>query len=135
MPVFTVDVPEGAAPGAKSKVLAEITAALDEAYHVPDTRGWIREYRTENVATDGEVGVRPIRPVCTLEVPELGNLDSKRALVRRVESAIAEGYAGLADVDEVLILINHYPLHDVGWRSSLQSDKPEIVEAMANLNP
>jgi hypothetical protein len=34
----------------------------------------------------------------------------------------------------VLILVNHYPLEDVGWQGSLQSDKPEIVAAIAQVN-
>jgi hypothetical protein len=32
------------------------------------------------------------------------------------------------------VLINHYPLHNVGWRRSLQSDKAEIVAAVEQLN-
>ena len=50
MPVFTIEVPEGARPTAKARMLREITEALDEAYHFPDTRGWVREYPAENVA-------------------------------------------------------------------------------------
>jgi hypothetical protein len=34
----------------------------------------------------------------------------------------------------VLVLINDYPAHDVGYRGSLQSDKPEILAAMAEAN-
>jgi hypothetical protein len=69
-----------------------------------------------------------------LEAPELNNLDAKRKLVQKIEGAIGGAYAGVANVDEVLVLINHYPLRDVGWRQSLQSDKPEIVAAVDQLN-
>lgn len=134
MPVFTIDVPEGASPAAKGQMLREITEALDETYHFPDTRGWVREYAAENVAQDGRVGAEPVRPVCYLEVPELTSLDAKRKLVRRIESAVGEAYQGIANTDEVLVLANHYPLENVGWQSSLQSDKPEIVAAVAQLN-
>ncbi|MEV4760567.1 hypothetical protein AB0J86_36440 [Micromonospora sp. NPDC049559] len=134
MPVFTIDVPEGAAPAAKHKMLHEITEALDEAYQIPDTRGWVREYPVENVSQDGRVGAEPVRPVCSLEAPELFRWDAKRKLVQKIESAIADAYQGIANTDEVLVLINEFPLHNVGWRASLQSDKPEIVAAVAKAN-
>jgi len=75
-----------------------------------------------------------VRPVCSLEVPELVSLDANRKLVQKIEKAIGEAYTGVANVDEVLVLINHYPLRNVGWRHSLQSDKPEIVAAVDQLN-
>jgi len=52
-------------------------------------------------------------------------------MVQNIESAIAAAYAGIADTNEVLILINHFPLENVGWQQSLQSDKPEIIAAIA----
>jgi hypothetical protein len=104
------------------------------AYHFPDTRGWLREYPAENVDQDGRVLAEQVRPVCSLEVPELVSLDANRKLVQKIEKAIGEAYAGVANVDEVLVLINHYPLRNVGWRHSLQSDKPEIVAAVDQLN-
>jgi hypothetical protein len=79
MPVFTIDAPTGADRGAKQKMLKDIHDALDEAYHFPDTRGWLREYPAENVAQDGRVQAEPVRPVCSLEVPELASLDTKRS--------------------------------------------------------
>jgi phenylpyruvate tautomerase PptA (4-oxalocrotonate tautomerase family) len=134
MPVFTVDAPEGASPPAKQKMLKEITEALDEAYRVPDTRGWLREHPVENVSQDGRVGAEPVRPVCSLEAPELFRLDAKRKLVQKIESAIAGAYQGIANTDELLVLINEYPLHNVGWRAGLQSDQPEIVAAVTRAN-
>jgi len=134
MPVFTIDAPTGAGRDAKQKMLKEVHDALDEAFHFPDTRGWVREYPAENVAQDGRVQAEPIRPVCSLEIPELASLDTKRTLVQKIETAIGAAYSGIANVDEVLVLINHYPLRNVGWRQSLQSDKPEIVAALDQLN-
>ncbi|GAA3652181.1 hypothetical protein GCM10022224_013830 [Nonomuraea antimicrobica] len=134
MPVFTVDVPQGAPPVAKQQMLKEITEALDEAYQIPDTRGWLREYPVENISQDGRVGAEPARPVCSLEAPELFRLDAKRKLVQKIKSAITGAYQGIANTDEVLVLINEYPLHNVGWRAGLQSDKPEIVAAVTQAN-
>ena len=72
--------------------------------------------------------------MCSLEAPELTNLDIKRRLVRKIESAIAAAYDGVANTEEVLVLINHYPLENVGWQQSLPTDKPEIVAAIAQIN-
>ena len=134
MPVFTIDAPAGASQDAKRTMMTEITEALDEAWPIPDTRGWLREYPADNVSQDGRIGAEPIRPVCSLEAPELASLGVKRKLVQKVESAIAAAYQGLAHTGEVLVLVNHYPLENVGWRQSLQSDNPEIVAAIAQLN-
>jgi hypothetical protein len=134
MPDFTIEAPSGVQQDAKQKMLWEITEALDEAFHFPDIRGWLREYPAGNVSQDGRVGAEPVRPVCSLYVPELASLDVKRKLVEKIESAIGGAYDGIANVDEVLVFVNHYPLENVGWKRSLQSDKPEIVAAVAQLN-
>ena len=85
MPVFTIDAPLGAGRAAKEKMMEEIHDALDEAYHFPDTRGWLREYPAENVSQDGRVLAEQVRPVCSLEVPELVSLDANRKLVQKIE--------------------------------------------------
>jgi phenylpyruvate tautomerase PptA (4-oxalocrotonate tautomerase family) len=134
MPVFTIDAPSGVGHDAKQTMMKQITEALDEAWPIPDTRGWLREYPVENVSQDGHIKAEPVRPVCSLEAPELANLDVKRRLVRKIEAAIAAAYQGIANTEEVLVLLNHYPLENVGWQQSLQSDKPEIVAAIAQIN-
>jgi hypothetical protein len=96
---------------------------------VADQRGVSRRWR-DSAWPAGQ----PVRPVCSLEAPELANLDIKRKLVQKIESAIAAAYDGIANTEEVPVLINHYPLENVGWQRSLQSDKPEIVAAIAQLN-
>ena len=67
-------------------------------------------------------------PVFTIDAPLGARQDAKH------ESAIAAAYYGIANTEEVLVLINHYPLENVGWQQSLQSDKPEIVAAIAQIN-
>ena len=134
MPDFTIDAPSGVQQNAKEKMLREITEALDEAFHFPDIRGWLREYPAENVSQDGRVGAEPVRPTVMLYVPEFDSLDVKRNLVDKIESAIGAAYEGIANVDEVLLFFNHYPLENVGWKRSLQSDKPEFLAAVQQLN-
>ncbi|WP_028921021.1 tautomerase family protein [Pseudonocardia acaciae] len=134
MPVMLVEAPEGVAQDAKRKLMKDLDEALGEAYPVPDTRIWLREYPAENVAQDGRIGAEPIRPVCFLEAPELSSLDAKRKLVEKIHTAVGEAYQGIANTDETLILMNHYPLHDAGWIGRLQSDRPEVVAAIQQLN-
>lgn len=134
MPVFTIEAPQGASPAAKQKLLREITDAIHDAWPIPDTRGFLREYSAENVSQDGEVGAESVRPVIFLEAPELTNLDIRRKLAQRIHEAFTTTYGGVANVEESLTLMNHYPLENAAWVGRLQSDNPEIVGAMEQLN-
>ncbi|NRQ32197.1 N-acetylmuramic acid 6-phosphate etherase [Nonomuraea sp. NN258] len=134
MPQFFIEAPEGVTLEAKRTMMREITQAIDAAYRIPDVRIWLREYGPGQVAQDGRLDAEPIRPLCFLEAPELSSLDAKRKMSDRIHAAIAEAYAGLANTDETLILMNHYPLENAGWAGRLQSDNPDIVAAMARLN-
>ena len=53
MPVVFIEAPPGIRSEAKKKMVAKITAAIDEAYHIGDTLIFVREYPAENVAIDG----------------------------------------------------------------------------------
>ncbi|GAA0385037.1 hypothetical protein GCM10009530_39960 [Microbispora corallina] len=135
MPQFLIEAPIGIGDQAKRKMMAEITEAIDTAYqHLADVRVWLREYSPDNVAQNGRVNDGPIKPLCFLEAPELDDLHVKRTMTRKILGAIAEGYQGIADTDETLLLMNHYPLENAGWSGALQSDNPEIVKAVAALN-
>jgi hypothetical protein len=97
MPQFFIEAPTGIGDEAKRRMMREVTAAIDHAYHIPDVRIWLREWPVNNVA------------------------------------AIAEAYVGLANTDQTLILMNHYPLENA-WAGRLQADNPELVEGMKQLN-
>jgi phenylpyruvate tautomerase PptA (4-oxalocrotonate tautomerase family) len=114
MPKFTIEAPEGAPPAAKQKMLKEITEALGEAYRIRDIRGWLREYPPHNVSQDGRVGTEPVRPVCSLDAPELASLDAKQKMVQRIGAAIAGAYQGIANTGEVVVLIRQYPRDNQG---------------------
>lgn len=134
MPQVLIEAPAGVRPEAKQTMMREVTAAVDEAFRIPDVRVWLREYPAGNVAQDGRIGVEPVRPLCFLEVPELNKLDAKRTMARRIHDAIAKAYSGLANTDETLILMNHYPLENAGWAGRLQADDTEAVAAVRELN-
>ena len=55
MPISYLDVPPGIRVEAKDKFGKGYPLALDEAYHVPDTRIFIREWPLENVPQDGRL--------------------------------------------------------------------------------
>jgi hypothetical protein len=134
MPQFFVEAPEGIRDDAKHKMMNELTAAIDDAYHIPDVRVWLREYPAANVAQDGRIGAEAIRPVCFLEAPQLSSLDAKRKMAEKILTAIGQAYDGIANTAETLILMNHYPLENAGFAGRLQSDDPQLVEAMKQLN-
>ncbi|MEU4326746.1 tautomerase family protein [Nonomuraea dietziae] len=104
MPQFFIEAPTGVRSEAKQKMMKEITAAIDAAYHIPDVRIWLREYAPDQVAQDGRLAAEPIRPLCFLEAPELASLDAKRRMAGKIHTAIAEAYDGIANTEETLIL-------------------------------
>lgn len=134
MPVLTIEVPVGAQPEAKEKLMRQVSDAVEEAYQFRDVRVWLREYPPENVAQDGVTGPERVRPVVFLEAPELASLQARRTMAGKIQAAVAEAYADLADTDETLVMMNHYPLEMAGFAGRLQSDDPEIVEALNHLN-
>ena len=69
MPISYIDVPPGIRVDAKKKLVKEVYTALDEAYRVPDTRIFLREWPLENVSQDGRLDLEPAKPVVFLEVP------------------------------------------------------------------
>jgi len=134
MPQFFVEAPVGIRDDAKRTMMQDITAAIDEAYHIPDVRIWLREYQADNVAQDGRVGAEAIRPVCFLEAPQLSSIDAKRKMAEKILIAVGQAYDGIANTAETLILMHHYPLENAGFAGRLQSDDPQLVEAMKQLN-
>jgi phenylpyruvate tautomerase PptA (4-oxalocrotonate tautomerase family) len=134
MPVCLIEAPAGLRGDAKKRLVERTTAALDEAYHVPDVRIFLREYPLENVAQDGRLNSEPVRPVCFIEAPQLRSIAAKRKMIESVNAAIADAYRDLANIREILILHNEYPLENAGWAGRLQSDNPQVVEAMKQLN-
>lgn len=55
MPVVFIEAPEGIRAEAKQNMMARITSAIDDAYHIGDTLIFLREYSPQNVAMDGRL--------------------------------------------------------------------------------
>jgi len=134
MPILYIEAPKGVRNDAKKLMVEKMTAALDETWHVPDVRIFIREYAPEHVAQDGRFQSEPIRPIGFLNVPRLRSVDAKRKLAEKLQAAFAEAYAGIANTGEFLVFMNEYPLENAFSGGRLQSDNPEIVEGMKLLN-
>src|SRR5215831_14749232 len=121
MPDCFLEVPTGIPADAKKKLVQKITAALNETWPIPDVRVFFREYQAENVAQDGRLQAEPVRPVCFLNVPLLRSLDAKRKLTEKLHAAF-------------MIFYNLYPLENVSVGGRLQSDNPQAVEGLLQLN-
>jgi hypothetical protein len=134
MPQFFIEAPAGIDPDAKQTMMRQITSAIDAAYHIPDVRIWLREYDAGNVAQDGRIGAEPLRPVCFLEAPVLESIDARREMSNKIQAAISAAYGELANTEDTLILMNLYPLENAGFAGRMQSDNPDIVAAVAQLN-
>lgn len=134
MPIMFIEAPTGLRDEAKTRMVSKMTAALDEAWHVPDVRIFIREYAAGSVAQDGRLQSEPIRPVGILNVPQLRNVNTKRTVAEKLQAAFAEAYDGIANTGEFLIFMNEYPLENAFWGGRLQSDNAQIVEGMKRLN-
>jgi phenylpyruvate tautomerase PptA (4-oxalocrotonate tautomerase family) len=65
-------------------------------------------------------------PVVFMEVPPGIRTDAKKELVRKINSAIEEVYP----IGETLIFFREYPLEDVAENGTLQSENPEVSEAV-----
>ena len=134
MPQFFVEAPVGIRDDAKQKMMKDLTAAIDDAYHIPDVRVWLREYQADNIArrTGGWVPRRPVRvfsrhPNCSVSTPnERWPKGSSLLSVRHTTASPTPL--------KTLILMNHYPLENAGFAGRLQSDDPQLVEAMKQLN-
>jgi hypothetical protein len=134
MPVCFLEVPTGASIDVKKKPVQKFTAALNETWPIPDVRVFFREYAAENVAQDGRVQSEPVRAACFLNVPLLRSLEAKRKLTEKLQAAFAEAYEGIANTAEFMVFYNLYSLENAAVGGRLQSDNPQAVEGMRQVN-
>jgi phenylpyruvate tautomerase PptA (4-oxalocrotonate tautomerase family) len=55
VPVCRIEAPPGLGINAKKKLVEQITAAIDAAYHIGDTLIFLEECAPENVAMNGRL--------------------------------------------------------------------------------
>ena len=96
MPMIFIEGPRGPSDVAKKKIVADVTRPPMTPTTFPTSACQLHEYPPELYGQDGVIGA-PVRPIATLEAPELGNIETKRTIVERIDAALAEAYEGLAD--------------------------------------
>jgi hypothetical protein len=130
MPICFLEAPTGITADAKKKMMESATAALFDTYRIPDVRIFLREYPPENVSQDGRIAAEPVRPVFFIEGPPLPRIDAKRKMVERLHAALAEAYRGITNTDEIMVFVNQYALDNAASNGRLQSENPQVVEAV-----
>ena len=140
MPVAYLDLPPGLAVEIKQKLLKEVAEFIHDAYLIPDTRVFLREWAAEQISIDGELD-RPMRPICNFVVPPGLPVQAKRQLVKRVSSAIAEA-CNLPREDVllpsgkkvstrwVLAFFTEYPLEQAALDDLMAFENPMVLESM-----
>ncbi len=140
MPVAYLDLPSGLRVDTKKTLVKEVAEFIHNAYMIPDTRVFLREWPAEQISIDGELG-RPMRPICDFVVPPGLPVEAKRKLVKRVSSAIAEA-CNLPREDVqlpsgkkvstrwVLAFFSEYPLEQAALDDLMAFENPMVLESM-----
>jgi phenylpyruvate tautomerase PptA (4-oxalocrotonate tautomerase family) len=140
MPVAYIDLPSGLPVDIKKKLVKTVAESIHQAYIIPDTRVFLREWPAEQTSIDGELG-RPMRPLCTFLVPPGLPVDAKRQLVNRVSSAIAEACSlpqehiplpsgKNVSTRWVLGFFSEYPLDQAALDDLMALENPAVLESM-----
>ena len=128
MPIAYLDVPTGVELGSKREMVKAMYQALHDAWPFPDdVRIFLREWADESVSQNGLLGSEPARPVFTMHVPQDGNPEAKRTMLRRVNAAVTEAY----HLPDFAIFMHEHPLHNVAVNGSLLADDQQRVEDQA----
>ncbi len=126
MPIAYLDVPTGANLAKKRELVKAIYEGLREAYPFPDDhRIFLREWPLDSVSQNGLLGSEPARPVFIIHGPQGADVDAKRKMLKKINSAVAEAY----DLPEFMIFMHEYPLDLVAHEGGLLSDNQQRVEA------
>lgn len=93
MPIGYLDVPTGLDRAGKAELVKAMYDAMHEVYPFPDdTRIFLREWPLDGASQNGELGSEPVRPVFVMHVPEGGDLDAKRTMLRKLDAAVTAAY-------------------------------------------
>jgi phenylpyruvate tautomerase PptA (4-oxalocrotonate tautomerase family) len=141
MPVAYLDLPSGLGADTKKKLVKEVADSIHHAYMIPDTRTrvFLREWPTEQMSVDGQLG-SPMRPICDFVVPPGLPVEAKRQLVKRVSSAIAEACnlpqeevplpsGKKVSTRWVLAFFSEYPLERAALDNLMAFENPMVLES------
>jgi phenylpyruvate tautomerase PptA (4-oxalocrotonate tautomerase family) len=139
MPVAFIDLPLGLKTDTKKKLVKDVAVSIDQAYMIPDTRVFLREWLPEQVSVDGQLG--QARAICNFCVPPGLPVEKKRQLAKQVSAAIAE--ACNLPIEEVplpsgkkvstrwvLQFWSEYPLEQAALDDLMAFENPMVLEGM-----
>jgi phenylpyruvate tautomerase PptA (4-oxalocrotonate tautomerase family) len=140
MPCAYLDLQSGLAVDIKQKLVKEVAESIHDAYKIPDTRVFLREWPAEQTSIDGELA-RPMRPICNFLVPPGLPVEAKRKLVKRVSSAIAEACNPLREDVQlpsgkkvstrwVLAFFSENPLEQAALDDLMALENPMVLESL-----
>jgi hypothetical protein len=125
MPIGYLDVPAGAGHDTKQQLVKAMYDALHDVWPFPDdTRIFLREWPLDSASRNGLLGAEPARPVLTLHVPQGGNADAKRTMLKKVNTAVANAYQR----PDFMIFMQEYPLDLVAHEGGLLADNQQRVK-------
>lgn len=130
MPIGYLDVPTGADLGTKERLVKAVYDAMREVYPYPDdTRVFLREWPLDSVSQNGLLGSEPARPVFVVHIPRGGDIDAKRAMLKKINAAVADAY-GLPDFATFL---HEHSLETVVINGEILADDVQRVEDQAKV--
>ena len=125
MPIGYLDVPTGVDLGRKRELVKAMYGALHEAWPFPDdVRIFVREWPLDSVSQNGLLGSEPVRPVLTLHIPQGANVDVKRKVLKKINTAVTAAY----QLPDFMTFIVEYPLDLVAHEGNLLADNAQRVE-------
>lgn len=101
MPIGYLEVPTGLDRAGKARLVKAMYDAMHEVYPFPDdTRIFLREWPLDSVSQNGQLGSEPARPVCVMHVPQGGDLDARRTMLKKIDAAVTAAYPPTETIDQ-----------------------------------
>jgi hypothetical protein len=125
MPIGYLDVPAGADLSTKKKLVKAMYEAMHEVYPFPDdTRIFLREWPLDSVSQNGLLGSEPARPVFIVHIPVGGDVDAKRNMLKKINTAVADAY----HLPDFATFLHEHSLETVVINGGILADDQQRVE-------
>lgn len=125
MPIGYLDVPAGADLRTKRELVEAMYDALHGVYPFPDdTRLFLREWPLDSVSQNGLLGSEPARPVLILHVPQGGDVEAKRTMLKKISAAVTAAY----QLPDFATFLHEHSLESVAINGGILADDQQRVE-------
>jgi hypothetical protein len=130
MPIGYLDVPAGADLSTKRELVKAMYEALHEVWPFPDdTRIFLREWPLDSVSQNGLLGSEPARPAFIVHVPQGGDIDVKRAMLQKINAAVADAY----HLPDFITFLQEHSLDLVAVNGGVLAEDQQRVEDQAQI--